>query len=209
MKYNTAMLKDIFFGLMLRNEGGEELAADAWAEIEKNYSRKKRYYHNLGHLQAMYNQLLPHQSLVQDWDSILFSLFYHDVVYNVLRKDNEERSATIAMLLLEKINFPPERRLLCYEQIIATKTHAVSRHPDTNLFTDADLSILGQERAVYETYCKQVRKEYAVYPDILYRPGRKKVVQHFLDMERIFKTDTFFSLLEKTARENLQWELTV
>jgi len=77
------------------------------------------------------------------------------------------------------------------------------------LFTDADLSILGQSWEVYFTYSKHVRKEYGQYPLFLYKKGRKKVLKHFLDMERIFKTDHFFELYEKHARVNLQRELEI
>lgn len=201
------MLRDIFISLMLRHAPGSERAAAAWKEIEKNYTRRKRYYHNLHHLQALYDQLHPHLAQIRDWDTMLFSLFFHDIVYKVTRNDNEERSAAIAMIVLEKMEYPAGKRLLCFEQINATKTHTLSPNPDTNLFTDADLSILGQSRDQYQHYCTQIRKEYFIYPDLLYRPGRKKVVQHFLNMERIYKTETFYRLLEQQARENLQWEL--
>ncbi|MFD2921463.1 hypothetical protein ACFS6H_17175 [Terrimonas rubra] len=97
----------------------------------------------------------------------------------------------------------------CAAQILATKAHQASTDPDTNYFTDADLSILGQPWEVYETYYKNVRKEYAMYPDFLYNPGRKKVLQHFLSMDRIFKTNHFFGLLEAPARANLQREWTL
>ncbi|MDX2245424.1 MAG: hypothetical protein SF052_01505 [Bacteroidia bacterium] len=78
---------------------------------------------------------------------------------------------------------------------------------DTNLFTDADLSILGQKREIYHAYSTNVRKEYAIYPDILYNPGRKKVLQHFLAMEQIFKTPHFQEKYEAQARANLEEEL--
>ena len=64
-----------------------------------------------------------------------------------------------------------------------------------------------QEQVLYDTYCQQVRKEYSIYPDFLYKPGRKKVLEHFLNMERIFKTTYFFDLYEAQARENLRREL--
>lgn len=201
------MLRELFIGLVLRHAPGEERAAGLWAEIEKNYTRRRRYYHNLQHLQALCELLLPHQQLMQDPDTLLFSLFYHDFIYRVTRKDNEARSAAHAMIVLEKLEYPAEKRLACFEQIHATRTHAWSASPDTNLFTDADLGILGQPPEQYRQYCKQVRKEYAIYPDLLYRPGRKKVVEHFLSMERIYKTPVFFSRLEQQARENLQREL--
>jgi len=60
---------------------------------------------------------------------------------------------------------------------------------------------------MYENYTHQLRKEYAVYPDLLYNEGRKKVLMHFLEMNRIFKTDEFYNQFEKQARENLKREL--
>ena len=96
---------------------------------------------------------------------------------------------------------------LCVQHILATKSHAVSENNDTNLFTDADLSVLGADREVYEQYYKQIRKEYSIYPDLMYNPGRKKVLQNFLGMKRIFKTDYFYGKFEEKARRNITAEL--
>jgi predicted metal-dependent HD superfamily phosphohydrolase len=79
---------------------------------------------------------------------------------------------------------------------------------DTNLFTDADLSILGKSWDAYSQYYQQVRKEYGFYPDLLYKPGRKKVLQHFLSMNSIYKTPFFKEKYEHSAIENLKHELT-
>jgi predicted metal-dependent HD superfamily phosphohydrolase len=93
------------------------------------------------------------------------------------------------------------------EMILATKTHVVSENQDINYFTDADLSILGKDWEVYNQYAKQVRNEYAIYPDLLYNPGRKKVLKHFLEMNQIYKTDYFTQKYEEQARLNLSREL--
>ena len=58
---------------------------------------------------------------------------------------------------------------------------------DINLFTDADLAILGAEPEIYKNYAAAIRQEYSVFPDPIYIPGRKKVLLHFLKMERLFK----------------------
>ena len=200
-------LKVIFFELIQKYTNDQRLIEPLWTEIEKNYSKKKRHYHNLTHLENLYFQLSKVKSEIDDWDTLLFSLFYHDVIYNASKRDNEEKSADLAKENLLLIAYPIDKINTCYEQIMATKSHSVSDNNDTNLFTDADLSILGQGWDVYSIYCQQVRKEYSVYPDFLYNPGRKKVLQHFLSMDRIFKTDYFFEKFEKQARENLQGEL--
>lgn len=200
-------LKDIFTDLVMRYSDDAVLCNKLWNEIEKSYSHKKRYYHNLSHIKSLIEELKKQQHLINNCDVVLFSVFYHDIVYNVLKKDNEEKSAETAIRVLRKIKFPDGLAEQCHKQIIATKVHEPSGDNDTDLFTDADLSILGQERSVYEKYCQQIRKEYSVYPDIIYKPGRRKVIAHFLQMGRIFKTDAFYQQYEQQAKENLQWEL--
>lgn len=89
--------------------------------------------------------------------------------------------------------FGQKRASRCYRHIMATKGHQLSADPDTNFFTDADLAILGQDEATYLNYRSAIRKEYRVYPDFLYKPGRRKVLPYFLGLPRIFKTEYFFS----------------
>lgn len=137
----------------------------------------------------------------------MFSLFYHDIIYNTLRTDNEERSAELAVKRLNQIAAPPDLIKHCKTQILATKKHSVDSNCDTNFFTDADLSVLGFNWDRYSEYFKKIRKEYSFYPDLIYNPGRKKVLKHFLAMERIFKTESFFGKFEMQARENLKQEL--
>lgn len=155
----------------------------------------------------MYTELLVCKNLIADWDTIIFSLVYHDIIYKATAKDNEDKSADIAVTRLNEINYPKEKILLCRQQILATKSHEISGNNDTNLFTDSDLAILGSNWESYMLYFKQVRKEYTVYPDFLYNPGRKKVLQHFLAMDIIFKTAVFKSKFEATARLNIEKEI--
>ena len=201
------MLKNIFLELVSRytNTPGDSL----WKEIEVAYSGKKRYYHNLTHLENMYTGLLFCKEEIEDWDTVLFALFYHDIVYKATSKDNEEKSAELAVQRLIDIGFPKGKVELCYAHILATKSHVISNNNDTNLFTDADLSILGYSWETYETYYKQIRKEYSYYPDLLYNPGRKKVLQHFLSMEHIYKTAFFREKYEAAAHENLKAEMKI
>jgi predicted metal-dependent HD superfamily phosphohydrolase len=175
--------------------------------VYRFYTSRKRYYHNLTHLEKLFGALSAVQTQVEDWNTALFALFYHDLIYNPLRKDNEEQSALRAQVCLQQLNVPPEKIARCAAHIRATQGHQVSTDADTNLFTDADLSILGQDWDTYSTYIAQIRKEYAIYPDLLYRPGRQKVLRHFLAMDRIYKTDFFFKRYEEKARENMGREL--
>ena len=145
--------------------------------------------------------------LIENWDTLLFSLFYHDIIYNPLRQDNEEKSAALAVQRLNALSYAAHKTAHCHAQILATKGHQVSQDADTNFFTDADLSILGADWSTYTAYYKNVRKEYAIYPDFLYSKGRAKVLQQFLQMECIYKTAYFYERFEEQARSNIQKEL--
>lgn len=203
------MLQNIFTQLLKKSTLDESLIKLFWSEIEKHYSSKGRHYHTLLHLQNMYTQLLLVKEKIQDWDTLLFSLFYHDIIYKSTAKDNEEQSAAIAVNRLQQIQYPTEKIELCRQHILATKSHTISSNSDTNFFTDADLSILGASWTEYEGYIKAIRKEYSIYPDLLYKPGRRKVLQHFLGMEKIYKTEFFQTKYEVIARENMQKELQI
>ncbi|TDX86626.1 HD domain-containing protein [Epilithonimonas xixisoli] len=172
-------LKSTFSDLISKFSSDEKLKLDYWKEIEQSYSQKSRQYHNLIHLENMIRELGEVKDEIIDYDALLFSVFYHDIIYKATSKDNEEKSAEIAKKRLEKINISNERIIKIYNQILATKSHKKSNDSDTNFLLDADLAILGKDWNVYENYVYQIRKEYSIYPDFLYNPGRKKSTNSF------------------------------
>jgi predicted metal-dependent HD superfamily phosphohydrolase len=207
MKNNDPMIQPIFAQLASAYSSNNYIIEQLWDVIETAYTNPKRYYHTLQHLQHLLDELSHIKENIQDRNTVLFSVFYHDLVYNPLRRDNEERSVLIMENRLQSIDVPLTVINTCKDQIMATKAHSLHTDMDTNLFTDADLSILGQEWNTYKEYATAIRKEYALYPDSLYKPGRKAVLHHFLKMDQIFKTEPFFIKYEKQARENLFQEL--
>lgn len=178
-----------------------------WAEIENEHTDSSRHYHNLNHLNHLYDQLLKVKSEIKDWQTVILAIVYHDVVYKSTKSNNEEKSAEFATKRLQELEVPQVLIERVQEIILATKSHNISTKHDINLFTDADISILGQDWESYLVYTQQIRKEYAIYPDIMYKAGRKKVLTHFLEMNRLYKTAFFFDLYEETARLNIKKEL--
>lgn len=178
-----------------------------WKEIEIKYAEKSRYYHNLVHLENMFTELDPVKSKISDFSAVSYSIFYHDIIYNASSKSNEEKSALKAKERLTELGLAPHTISLISEQILATKFHQKSEREDTNYLLDADLSILGKDFEDYLAYTKMIRKEYSIYPDLLYKPGRKKVLKHFLEHDNIFKTDYFKEKYEEQARANITAEI--
>ncbi len=202
-------LKQTFYKLLL-NYSDEVAVADLlWKEIETCHSEKGRHYHDLSHLENLLAQvsepLIKNQ--INHWNEVLFCLYYHDIVYNAKAKDNEEQSAELAKKRMLEMSIESINIDRVFDMILATKSHETHSNPDVNLFTDADLSILGADWDLYTKYFENVRKEYSMYPKLLYNPGRKKVLKHFLGMKRIYKTDVFRDLLEEKARINIRREI--
>lgn len=204
---DLTMLKNTFFELITNYTNDIEIKQKYWKEIALQYADKKRYYHNLTHLENLLVQLTDTKQSIQNWDAILFSLYYHDIIYNTLKSNNEEKSAILAGKRLKELNIGNEIIQLTEECINATKKHQVATNNDINLFTDADLSILGADWETYHLYTINIRKEYSIYPNIIYNSGRTKVIQHFLSMKTIFKTTHFQDKYESNAIANLTNEL--
>lgn len=201
------MLQTTFTELLINYTDNKNLINDLWTEIKINYSNKKRHYHTLEHLKNILLQLNCIKDEIQDWDTILFTLFYHDIIYNTTKFNNEEQSATFAKQRMKQALVDNSKIILCEKQILATKLHSQNTNKDTSYFMDADLSVLGANWDIYLKYSKNVRKEYDIYTDVIYNTGRQKVLNYFLSMDRIFKTEFFYHKFEKQAKHNLQKEM--
>lgn len=198
-------MKNKFFQLIETYSQNEKFNIDCWNEIKDAYSSDMRYYHNLDHLENMFFELDKVVSALKKPDSVKFAIFYHDIVYNPLKSDNEYQSAMVFKNRISKTSFGPID--YCMAQIQATKEHKRADDSDTNFLLDFDLSILGSASDRYKQYCQNIRKEYNMIPENKYFEGRRKVLQHFLNLDTIFKTEFFRNEYEQKARENLEHEL--
>lgn len=162
------------------------------------YTEPQRYYHNLVHLDTLL-ELLPAKPHLE------FAAWFHDAVYDPTRADNEAQSALLAKQSLQRLGATPPLIQAVVAIILATQNHQTD-NPDTALFLDADLSILGANHKTYKAYTQAIRQEYAWVPEVLFLEQRALVLRKFLSRERIYQTETF-GKLEQPARENLQREL--
>jgi predicted metal-dependent HD superfamily phosphohydrolase len=202
------MFEQVFTSSLQKFTADQAVLKDLWSDITTHYSHKDRQYHNLSHLDHLACELLGVKDRIADWDLIVFSIAYHDIIYDTSRSDNEEKSADYAAIVLSNL-LPPARIQKCKEAIQATKKHPYNNDPDINHFTDADLSIFGAFPEQYLEYAGAIRKEYRALPNNIYNPGRQQVLNHFLQMNRIYKTPYFFHKYEQQARTNLKMELTL
>ncbi len=181
-----------------------------FAQLVTAYSEAQRHYHNLDHLAHLLHVVEPFKDSLDSasWTELVLAVYYHDVVYDSRRSDNEERSAEFAREALTGLSLPNGTHDAVSELILSTKDHR-PRRPQRHhaLLLDADLAILGESPPRYAAYAEAIRREYAWVPEEAYREGRAKVLERFLQRERIYLTDELHARYEAAARGNLQGEL--
>ncbi|WNH14137.1 hypothetical protein [Thalassobellus suaedae] len=202
-------LKKEWFQLITKFSSDQSLINLLWKEIEEQYTLKIRHYHNLSHIAAMFNHTKTIKSNITNYDTFLLAIWYHDIIYKPTKNNNEEKSALLAGKRLKSLNFDKKRLKTIKNLIISTKKHELilKENNDNSYLLDIDLSILGSDWKTYETYIKNIRKEYAMFPDFIYKKGRKKVLQHFLERKTLYFTEFYKNKFEQQARENLLKEI--
>ncbi len=180
-----------------------------WETIEKHYSHKSRHYHNLNHIYNMLIQAEDLKAKIVDYDAFRFSIWYHDIIYKSTKKNNEIKSADFSKKELKSLNFDENRIKIVEKLIKSTQKHDILlfANSDNAYLLDIDLSILGTDWNIYENYINNIRKEYVIYPDFMYKKGRKKAMMHFLEREQIYFTSEFKKRFENQARENISKEI--
>ena len=199
-------LKQRYISLLSEYTEDDKLIHLLWKNLDEYYSEKHRTYHNKTHLTELFTYFDKYKSNLETPNTLAFSIFYHDVIYNIWKNDNEEKSADYAVKALTKVQLPVSILDEIHQQIIATKTHKANDN-DTKWFVDFDLAILGKSSEVYKKYAQLIMQEYKLIPNFIYKKGRKKVLQHFINKPFIYATEEFKNLYELQAKQNLTNEL--
>jgi predicted metal-dependent HD superfamily phosphohydrolase len=173
-------------------------------ELMAAYTAPGRHYHNLKHIEDCLGALAGVDDLSAAEREILSTaIWWHDVVYNPTRGDNEELSARLAEQQVRSDLRHEVGRL-----IRLTKSHQVE--PGDRLgaiLISIHLSILGAEPARYDAYAAAIRKEFAHVGDRDYRHGRASVLSQFAARPVIFPDAVLAGQYDRQARENLAREL--
>src|SRR5215472_15790591 len=201
------LLRGHWNALTSRYTDGESARDTAFKSIVRTYSAENRSYHNLSHVKALIH-LYDEFKRDAGYAPILFAIWFHDIIYDTRRNDNEDISADFARDALGSLGVPSG--IVCEVDLMirATKHHS-SEHlsADGELFLDLDISILGASPELYHEYSDAIRREYDWVAWSIYRQARSGILRSFLQRQRIFFTDQINSRFGDQARTNLENEL--
>ena len=207
---NRDELKADWINLVSNFSDDQRQIIDTFDKILTFYNSLGRYYHNLSHIGDMLTEAKKFIGMIDDYDSILFAIWFHDIIYDTKRSDNEEKSSEFAEKFLKNINYDVEKKKKVINLILKTRNHShidLNEDYDVKVFLDLDLLILGTNDELYRKYAENVRKEYSFVPDKIYVKERIKLLETFLNQEYIFKIERFRKQFEQMARKNIKSEI--
>lgn len=203
--------KELFFDVFPRYVKIPREVEKMYDDVVRKYSAKGRHYHNLNHIISMCDSWRECHTEFENPDLVFIAIVYHDIIYSTRRFDNEDKSADYVHNLLFKkfVDLRAGEIGFIKDLIRYTKHNSDSEtilSDDVKLLLDLDLMVLSASWDRYLEYAQNVRKEYRIYPNFLYKKGRLDFLEKFLKKENIYLSNRF-KKLEKIARQNIENEI--
>ncbi|MCU0833041.1 MAG: hypothetical protein MUC77_01215 [Chromatiaceae bacterium] len=181
--------------------GSDGNPVTAWAIIDRSYAEPHRHYHDKQHLSHCLDELDRAHGAIPHPDRVEMALWFHDVVNEPGKPDNEARSADLFLDLASGVM--PDDFVTAVAELIRVTTH---RHPpedlDQRFICDIDLASFG---CPWECYLDDTNKVKAEFPGSAeeYYGKKRAFLEAMLRRPRIFLTDLFNARYEHQARENI------
>ncbi|SEP09528.1 Predicted metal-dependent phosphohydrolase, HD superfamily [Trujillonella endophytica] len=189
--------------------GDSPTSRTEWALVLEAWGQPHRRYHDPAHLAAVLGIVGRLADAAADPDAVRLAAWYHDVVYDPRRGDNEARSAERARAGLRGL-VPGERVEEVVRLVLLTAGHDAGPD-DANgaVLCDADLAVLAGPPDAYAAYASAVREEYGHLSDAEFTAGRIAVLEHLLGLGRLYRLPEVAGEWAPRARANLAAELSL
>lgn len=181
------------------------------AELIARWNETHRSYHDERHLEDV---LLALDHLAIKGERVnaetLLAAWFHDAVYRGEPGEDERASSHLAVMTLAEFGLHPALVQQVGELIVATTpAFALPEQPPRSLvhLLDADLSIFASNETRYSEYMTAVRDEYAHVPLEEFRTGRAGILNTYLELPTIYRSEHGRDLWEARARFNLEQEI--
>lgn len=183
-----------------------------WCEFKRlrtAYQSEGRHYHTWQHIYECLKFVRLHYG---NHPLVIFALFYHDVVYDIRRKDNEFQSAE------EWKEYATNRGLLRHhtlkvkfvsDLILMTAGHKLDDNAslDARIMSDADMHVFLCPDHHYLEYAQGIWLEYHSVGREAYLAGRLQFLST-IDPDKMFYTHQAKAMVHH-ARANLDLEKTI
>ncbi|MCP4270651.1 MAG: hypothetical protein GY781_01615 [Gammaproteobacteria bacterium] len=177
-----------------------------WNILTKHYSEPSRFYHTREHILCCLQQFDKIKHLLNSSDAVQMSIWFHDVIYNIEAKDNEEQSALFFSQLSK--GFLDDSFINKVSEFINSTKHLTATPSfDQAYLLDIDLSSFGSERVKFYINGDNLRKEAQHLTDKQYTKNQIIFFQMLLNRKQIFFTDYFHKKYESIALGNINHQM--
>jgi len=194
-----------FQSLWQRNliAGASDDSPAIYQRLLAGYQQQNRHYHSLRHIEHCLGMFEQCKSLLQEPDAIELAIWFHDVILESGRRDNEARSAQLYLELSAGAQREEMRQLV--ERLIMATLHDGTSLDDADSFymVDIDLSSFGLPWEEFLRDSLDLRAENPHLCDADYHLNQTGFHRSLLARSRFYLSDFFFERLEQQARANL------
>lgn len=179
------------------------LREEIFAELVSAYTAPDRHYHDIRHIADCLREFDGVRAMAHDPDALRTAIWFHDVVYDGRRTDNEARSADVAAAALQRLS-ADEAFIRTVQQLILVTRHDLEPSTaDGKLMVDVDLASLALPPERFDENSLRIRREYLHVPDDIFSAARNEMLAALLRRPRIYYTDVFLERCESDGRANL------
>lgn len=184
-------------------DGSLDDSAAIYQRLVDGYNEPQRHYHTMAHIEhcmAMFNEC---KSLVENADALELSIWFHDVIFEPGKPDNEARSAELYLEYSDGVHAADLRELVA--RLIMATLHDGSSLEDSDaaFMVDIDLSSFG---LCWEAFLKDsgdLRAENPGLSDAKFYRNKAEFLTKLRARERFFLSDFFYPRFEQQAHRNI------
>lgn len=155
---------------------------DDLSYIESFYNSKGRYYHNMNHLDDVLCCLEDYNKSnlfnETEYQILVMTAIYHDIIYNPKAKDNEEKSAQF----INDCSCSEDIKRQVYNLILFTKYQRAPKNDLEEIFMSCDMNVFDKSFTEQLQFEKNIQKEYSWVPLDVYVKNRIKVLSHIREI---------------------------
>jgi predicted metal-dependent HD superfamily phosphohydrolase len=170
-------------------------------ELERVYrcAGRSRGPRRIGYRRSGRRTAIPLVSVPRE---VVLAAWFHDVVYDPSRDDNEERSAALAHKEIRFLGGAVARRV--HDLILCTDHRGEPEDIDSQYLQDADMAVFGRSRGGFLRYERGIRREYGFLSNEAYRGRRITFLKKLLAKPSLYRTRPFYRRYEKRGRRNIR-----
>jgi predicted metal-dependent HD superfamily phosphohydrolase len=163
------------------------------------YCAPDRHYHDASHITDCLKEFDAVRGMAHDPAALEAAIFYHDIVYDGHRSDNEERSAEAAAEALGRLGATNRFIDGVRKLILFTRHDLEPDSEDGKLMVDIDLASLALPPEKFDENSRKIRMEYQHVPEAAFVAARNDMLGGLLARPRIYYTDVFFQKYEQAG----------